>query len=377
MAQGDIFISYASEDKEWAEKLEQSLIAKQKSVFRDKSRLSAGRPFEDQLLDALDECAHMVALWSPNARNSDWVTKEMSVFDVKFRKEKKKTLIIIVLDDDPKAFASLEMIYEIKVADAYKGGATNIGQKVWDKVIERTLAGLNSNQMGPQEPIKRLFLTLTKADLPKLDYTAVVYPNVTLQTIIDDAALNNELPKLYGDTRMDWRTFDDDRHLSMSKMTDRLDKILVNINNVFKTNFGWQDVPETIFDTASPEQEPQIALLAVNPSVIIIDPIALHHPKINQLFGRLEACFENRNCVIVTYSLTDHSAMFHLIRRSIEVSAFRFHRSYFNPPIPRGNVLAQISANPNDEIDIKRRVQMLIGDIRSGGKSSSVTFTSY
>lgn len=77
----DLFISYSSLDKEWAAKLADALGRKSLKVFIDRQRLEAGRPWEPQLKQALASSQHLVVLWSNNAKQSDWVQKEIAHFD--------------------------------------------------------------------------------------------------------------------------------------------------------------------------------------------------------------------------------------------------------------------------------------------------------
>src|SRR6187402_1993667 len=108
----DIFISYASQDRAWAEKLTAELKKLNLKVFLDKNRLLAGNSWEEELGTALNESKNMVFLWSEDARASDWVQREAGYFSFLPKPERK--LIPLVLSDSPRAYNSTQAITIIK-----------------------------------------------------------------------------------------------------------------------------------------------------------------------------------------------------------------------------------------------------------------------
>ena len=72
----DVFISYKSEDRPWADKLYSDLQSKGLVPFIDHKRLEAGREWEPQLAVALGRSEHLVVLWSDEADRSSWVRKQ-------------------------------------------------------------------------------------------------------------------------------------------------------------------------------------------------------------------------------------------------------------------------------------------------------------
>jgi len=71
----DIFISYAREDRDVAERLAGSLETYGWSVFWDR-RTPAGRRFRDYIAEELDAAHCVVTLWSPHGIASHWVCEE-------------------------------------------------------------------------------------------------------------------------------------------------------------------------------------------------------------------------------------------------------------------------------------------------------------
>ena len=71
----DVFISYASEDRERARTLASSLETKGWSVWWDR-RIIAGRTFDQVIEQELETAKCVVVLWSKDSIASEWVKNE-------------------------------------------------------------------------------------------------------------------------------------------------------------------------------------------------------------------------------------------------------------------------------------------------------------
>ena len=71
----DIFISYAREDREWAEALSKALVSQGWTTWWD-TRLTAGERFDFVIQDEIDEAKCVVVLWSSKSIRSPWVIAE-------------------------------------------------------------------------------------------------------------------------------------------------------------------------------------------------------------------------------------------------------------------------------------------------------------
>jgi len=106
----DLFISYSSADRSWAEKLSNSLEDKGRKPCFDRTSLRAGENWEFQLLGELNTSQHLVVLWSERANQSDWVRRELSYFDAAInnpipgRKTPSRRIIFLLLDREHTAF---------------------------------------------------------------------------------------------------------------------------------------------------------------------------------------------------------------------------------------------------------------------------------
>jgi len=74
----DIFISYASQDRERAQRLAQFLEQQNWAVWWDR-KIPPGRSFDEVIGNALQEAKCVIVLWSESSVQSDWVKEEAAV----------------------------------------------------------------------------------------------------------------------------------------------------------------------------------------------------------------------------------------------------------------------------------------------------------
>lgn len=102
---GDIFISYAEEDRAIARSLAGAFEREGCSVFWDRT-IAPGKRFDRAILDALEAARCVVVLWSRNSVESEWVLDEAE-------RGKKLGILIPVLTDEvtvPLGFGRLQTI---------------------------------------------------------------------------------------------------------------------------------------------------------------------------------------------------------------------------------------------------------------------------
>ena len=76
----DVFISCASEDGEWARRLEESLRALGRTVAVS-ARQPAQSHVQDRVLDTVPQAHHLVVIWSGRSRTSEFVRAEVAAFE--------------------------------------------------------------------------------------------------------------------------------------------------------------------------------------------------------------------------------------------------------------------------------------------------------
>jgi histone H3/H4 len=90
-----IFIAYAREQRSIAKELNDLLRAKGEFVFWD-AKLRAGANWRQTIQRALNDCTHIIVIWTPNAAQSDEVEREVS-----YALAKRKTIIPILSEEVP------------------------------------------------------------------------------------------------------------------------------------------------------------------------------------------------------------------------------------------------------------------------------------
>src|SRR5205085_1826847 len=123
----DVFISYSSRDRAWAERLAQDLRERQIDVFLDADRIQLGTSWGPQLARHLTGSRHLIVLWSNAAEDSRWVPEEIG----RFRQIVDPTgagvfgdrrLLAVVLEGDNIVLHDLQMLTALRDAGAYPGG---------------------------------------------------------------------------------------------------------------------------------------------------------------------------------------------------------------------------------------------------------------
>lgn len=100
----DIFISYASEDRERAKTLAHALESEGWTVWWDRL-IELGRPFDDVIQENIDAAKCVLVLWTADSVKSKWVRSEAS------EAEERNTLVPVMLEetaDIPLAFKLLQ-----------------------------------------------------------------------------------------------------------------------------------------------------------------------------------------------------------------------------------------------------------------------------
>jgi hypothetical protein len=350
----DVFISYASPDREWAERLAHDLEKRKISCFLDRRSLRAGDNWKETLLDALVQSQHLVVLWSRHAKESDWVINERTRFDMRPRAEggEPERMIFVLLDDQPAAFNALQMIVDIRDSGSYAGGSAAIPIATWQRVLQK----IENAIVDPEEFVllRLAVITTTKAGLARIDFDAVP-PGPGSESLnallVRMGVARDQLSEYYGATRDAWKPF--------GGAGDSIGAILENVRTQLNqtsggTKFRWDPVGDDLWSDNESIVEHAAARLASDAAVIVLDPLALYEPKVSYIFSNwLWRVFENEKALIMVLSLYPLPNQARTLREMVKQVNRRLIDLFYEDP-PVRIPYAQCNVFTGDERDIIR-----------------------
>ena len=349
------FISYSSLDRGWALKLADALTSENIGIFIDRQRLEAGKPWEKQLSKAVEESQHFIVLWSNNAKQSDWVNRELGRFDAMLDSggpqlnQPERRLIFISLENQNTAFSSTQMIDDVREADAYAAGADAIAPALWNTVIQKVVGAITSDDSSL--PIPVAVLTMLDSELDQISADAWTELATQLNVNKDD------LKAHYSPNRADWRPFSSAKTIG---------QILANVKTEIERKepnaprIRWEFVKSDFWNTMDAARD-YAATKFRDISLVVIDPIALYNLKVLDRAHLLkEHCFENDKCGIMVLPPFAMPTVISRLRDLLENRTI--FEPYYMPSVPpKIKSMAQYSGTLTDEKDIKRLLLATLG----------------
>jgi len=250
-----VFISYSSADRPWAVKLYDALQAKGISVFLDQRQLDIGTPWEPSLARAVQSSQHLVVLWTDNANRSQWVRRELGIFEniadpaLRIEGQGNRRFIFLMLEGENTAYSNLQMLATLKEHNAYKPevthkGADTVDPQVWHDVMTRLAEAIEDED--PSIPIPLAILSMTKAEFIDTDPDKKVDDlELSLNDLLKDIneiGSKNSLLGSYKEKRDGWQPYG--YGLSARAL---LDNLLVDVNNAIpdsEPKFRWSPIDE-------------------------------------------------------------------------------------------------------------------------------------
>jgi hypothetical protein len=367
----DIFISYCSEDRLWARKLEAGLSARGVNCFLDQSRLNKGEKWEPQLLDALLDSRSFVVLWSQNARNSDWVSEELVRF--KGHIDPKgighplpgRLLYAINLEGHNATLNAYQGFVNESLQKAYKDNALDAAQESWDSMIAELVAASRANDAQIQElPVSILTLTtdiFTESPPVKPEFDFVTGHGVDDFLLSLGVEKMSELVTRYGTSPLEWRPFGSSetiKELLEKLLSDPKTGINVKLAELHKPPIRWAPL-----DVVSPQVNQLINVaqpLLHGPCLVVIDPISLFSFRIWQRYVTLAPCFSNPQAAIVFLTTVGSDQRLECLRQCIAEQG-KPNLDWFHAPIPFNPDYANCGINVADRWDIRRLVLASLG----------------
>jgi hypothetical protein len=349
----DVFISYASADRAWADRLQTSLAQRGLAVFQDTRALRIGEGWEDQLDEALLASKHLICLWSQVAKGSGWVTREVADFRAEQRRLKDEAglLLVVQLDATPNPYASLQQAGGAAIQQAYHDGVAAAAAD-WDELVERLDQRLKIDKNALVVPM--VPLTLTAQQLAAIPPQRLA--DLAGKLGIDAASI----PQRYGASRLDWQPFGDGRPLRklLSVVKGELDQQLA-------PRVAQWLLPDEAFWS---DQDDSPALAYINAmrqqrlGAIVIDPIALLDADVMTQLGRFHSCLNEEGIAVIVPPPLGADPRAVNFRAFVRMRCAAMLQEYFDPPTSEATALRmRVGVGVDDKDEILRLVRQGLG----------------
>jgi hypothetical protein len=371
----DLFISYSSADRAWAQKLSDDLEAKGVETFLDQQRLDVGHPWETQLAQAVRNSQSLVVLWSGNAEKSSWVRRELATFesaidpygDNNFPPD--RHFFFLLLEGDNDAYGSVQKIAALRDSGAYADGLNNLTAEqtaAWRAAVNSIADTIKRKESALLVP--RAVVSMLDTEFQELGLRR----QADLNTIVNNLGIagTTNLQSCYGATREDWRPFNNVRQIR-----DILDDLKNTINKKLGgTQIRWE--PVDIFSGTYDEGRIEADKLLNRPSLVVIDPISLYHEDIYRRFQLLNKCFASDKAVVMVLTPFSLSPTIAYLREMVRQVGTPLFDPYYDPSQQLTETFAHCGIDIGDETEIQRFLHFAMSRHTRKPETKAVPFTS-
>jgi hypothetical protein len=385
----DLFISYTSGDRPWAEQLYHDLRRRFPTlkVFWDRESIPAGDQYRLVIKRALELSSHFAVFWSEAAKASNEVGPEIEAFQEHQKSSpiadvQGRTLFYIPLEgkrgpleDDYKiqGFVDLRKNGAYKVAEKDRGVsslAMEPNQTEWNRVL-RTI-GDSIRAQDKRQPVNLVIVAMNKSNVNFIDNVLnmpLPFMEPTLKDCLDGLGLTlADAKSRYGTTAAEWQPFGTSQTVAefMEDLRVEINREL-DLQSLSRYRFYWTG--GSGFDlagqasTVKDETEFRGLLRAFGtmPSVVVVDPISLFNLVVINSFDMLLDCAQN-----------EHWAIFSLYPAEMPLAVARLYHSlkgrgktvlggYFVPHIPAKGPFACCAVNIQDPMEVRRLIRGSLG----------------
>ena len=371
----DLFISYNSADRPWAQKLKDDLKARGVRVYLDQERLDVGRPWEPQLAQAVRNSQSLVVLWSRNAQNSTWVRREMGTFEAAIDPQGKNDFppdrhyFFLILEDDNEAYGSIQKLTGLKDVNAYANGPDKLTAEqsdAWRTAVNAIADTIKKKDSALLVPIS--IVSMLDAEFQQLEMRR----GGDLDTIINNLGIPGRvnLKNCYGAAREDWKPFNSARPIS-----DILDDLRNNINQKMgATQIRWE--PVDLFSGTDDEARVEAGKLLNRSSVVVIDPISLYHEDIYRRFQFLNKFFASDKAMVMVLTPFSISSSVTYLREMVRQVGRPLFDPYYDPSEQLTETFANCGIDIADEKEILRFLHFTIHQHTRKAQTKSIPYTS-
>jgi TIR domain len=368
----DIFLSYKSEDRLWAERFHADV---RKSfpwlrVFFDRTGIMAGANWRARLDSVMEECTHCVAFWSEAASASDEVRWEITHFKhvqqiTPVYDHGQRTLFVFTLSgkvggglENIQGFPEAAKGYDTSLADRGIASIDTLpaAKEEWKRAVQMIGDAIGSQDARVPVPVavlamnERLVPTQNRRDpnfpdggAPTLDEFLAAY-GLTWESVKDR----------YGPRGLDWKPFG-----SPQNIVEMLETLRVEINSHLTSanHFRWDFLDMTIkpsWDRVTKVRD------RPDPLILIVDPISLYQEDIAGGFKNMQKyLLDERSAVVSLAPLGHHDR--DVLHEALRAQVRPLLDDYFKPVIPPAGNFALCSLNVQRVSEIERLVRRRIG----------------
>lgn len=373
----DLFISYDSEDREWAADLEARLTRLKITCFLDQKRLAKGKTWEPQLLQALTASRHMVVLISERSNGSDWVNQELARFKGEIDPKgtgvpmEGRLLNVINLQGSN---ATLSPYQAYNLAEVQRAYAASLSKPIafpLDAAAASAWEGLAVDLATALTPGRAIqvpcaVLALTGALAAKYPPELSDYQVPDLATFLGKLGVGPlaQWQARYGASPFDWRP---SGQLTIRELLrDLLVNADIGINakliSAGKTPIEWAEVD--VLTPALQSVDKVAAALQGGPSLLVIDPISLFSYPIYQRYVLLKCWFLNPQAAIVMLNPFGLNEPLDYLQQFLTTQAKPNLESYYDP-ISYNPTPAACGINIADTLEIRRLILTSLGRQRT------------
>ena len=362
----DAFISYSRLDAEWATRLEADLSRRGYDIFLDTKRLTAGDEWDKQLQSDIRNARNLILLWSDNARGSDWVTKEITHFEIDRGDDRRRGLIALNLQGQNR---TLTRFQAVDLTGAYANGANNLSDPLWVAALDKIEDGILDEGAIP------VYTVILTSRLPALEGIRLdkkplaVAPSFkdTLEAVgikrDDTDGWRVELARYYGAERSDWKPFGGSKTIAQL-----LENLRADIQNRGAPAFRWKPIGDDFWSNDQDLIEREADRLKDEFCVVCIDPVSLYDDDVRTRVELLREYLHERSGVLILapFTIPPVAAHFRMLIRGSAPFLFK----YFFELMPDGGMKRLHVALCEDDLDVGR---LITGMLRQPRESLNKT----
>jgi hypothetical protein len=388
----DLFISYSSHDRSWAQRLHDDLREKYPTikVFWDHESLRPGANYRAVLDDEMRHSDHFAVLWSDAAKQSNEVGPEIQAFraDVDRRPGEsgsKRTLFYIPLQG---AYGDLEQqqgFVDFRTLHAYDPALPDRGvssvdrdpvRPEWNRLIRHI--GETVLRVRTTQPVTLAVLCMDQELAQRVGPVAGFRtgPGPSLEEFLTGIGLTvAQVTPRYGINAFAWHPFG-----TAQTVIDFMEDLRQETNRLLKPEYWYHYVPVDLLamslqTTTVDDLTARLDALAESASIVVIDHISLYSQVVANIFALLPTYAAKPQSVIMTLApkLVPEASFMYESVRTISISVLK---QYFVPQIPAAGGFAMCGVNLQNKLELLRLIRMSLGSHQvkqKGDKDKPIT----